>query len=285
MLLELFLWLEMSPCKGQRPANRMLFRSIVRSEGRRIVCAGALPNVVSPWRRAAPLWKTRAGLHRENRAPPIMVSKRADVPKLSNVASDDPELRASSRVRSRLEARRSSVMGSGSLDQQSPYDYPQAESTTPTQDRPPFQNNFERASSVIRRRDDDNESNVSRRTSSRAATEVGSHRPSPPTRISREYTSQHPMPSPTLRSPSVQSSLPTRKSYFQATSFSSPHTPNIQPGNRRYLNRNTPISADNARLTEARQRRLASLGQGSSARGLRAGSSSGKLSSVETEKG
>lgn len=210
----------------------------------------------------------------------IAVSKRTEDTSVSKVASDSPELRASSRVMSRLEARRSSMMGSSSLDRQSPQESPRTEITTPTQEKSPSSSQIDRTSSVIGRRDDDNESSVGRRPSSRAVTEFGSHRPSPQTRVSREYTSQHPMPSPILRSPSVQSSLPTRKSYFHSNPTSTPVTPKILPGNMRYLHRNTPLSADNTSLAEARQRRLASLGRGSSPEDLRAGSSSGKTSTV-----
>ena len=180
--------------------------------------------------------------------------------RLSRAVSEDPELRASSRVKSRLEARRTSLL----LGQRSPQDSsPQPETLTPTQDRTLIASKFERTSSVVRRRDDDNESIASRRPASRAATEVGTFNPSVQTRSSREYTSQHPLPSPAHPSPSVQSSMNTRKSYFTSNSTQSPKTPPAQLGSRRYQDRPTPPLTESARLAEARQRRIASLDQGS----------------------
>ena len=180
--------------------------------------------------------------------------------------SGEPEFRSSSRVMSRLEARRTSLaLGSSPLSRR---ESPQ-EASTPTQAVPPASSRLDRTSSVIHHNraseDTGDITNSSRRPLSRATTEVGQTRPSPQTKISREYTSQHPMPNHPQRSPSVQSSLPTRKSYFPPTS-QSPLTPNVQPGNRRYLDRSTPpSSSDSSRLAEARQRRIASLGQHTSA--------------------
>ena len=177
--------------------------------------------------------------------------------------SDEPEKRASSNVMKRLEARRSSLLASSSMSSRTTS--PQ-EVTTPTQTSTPFSSRLDRHSSTaLRTRLDGQESETSssRRPSSRAATEVGQMRPSPQTRISREYTSRHPMPGSSQQSPPTEPSLPTRKSYFGST-ISSPRTPSVQPGSRRYLDRSTPpSSADSAsaRIAEARQRRLASLGQ------------------------
>lgn len=180
--------------------------------------------------------------------------------------SGEPEFRSSSRVMSRLEARRTSLaLGSSPLSRrESPQEAP-----TPTQAVPPASSRLDRTSSVIHHsrpsEDTGDITSSSRRPLSRATTEIGQTRPSPQTRTSREYTSQHPMPNHLQRSPSVQSSLPTRKSYFPPTS-QSPLTPNVQPGNRRYLDRSTPpSSSDSSRLAEARQRRIASLGQHTSA--------------------
>ncbi|KAL9075284.1 MAG: hypothetical protein Q9161_001661 [Pseudevernia consocians] len=179
--------------------------------------------------------------------------------------SDEPEFRSSSRVMSRLEARRTSLaLGSSPLSRrESPQEAP-----TPTQAVPPASSRLDRTSSVIHRihaSEDQGDTTSSRRPLSRATTETGQIRPSPHTRASREYTSQHPMPNHPQRSPSVQSSLPTRKSYFPAAS-QSPLTPNVPLGNRRYFDRSTPpSSADSSRLAEARQRRIASLGQHTSA--------------------
>ena len=180
--------------------------------------------------------------------------------------SGEPEIRSSSRIMSRLEARRTSLaLGSSPLSRrESPQEAP-----TPTQAVPPTSSRLDRMSSVIHHSGASEETGditiSSRRPLSRATTEIGQTRPSPQTRTSREYTSQHPMPNHLQRSPSVQSSLPTRKSYFPPTSQSL-LTPNVQPGNRRYLDRSTPpSSSDSSRLAEARQRRIASLGQHTSA--------------------
>ena len=196
-------------------------------------------------------------------------------------ASLEPEARASSRVMSRLEARRTSLMSSSPL-------YGRRESAqegaSPTQTVTPLTSRLDRTSTVTlrsRAKEDEEGATEIKRPSSRAATEIGQLRPSPQTRISREYTSQHPMPKSSDRSPSVQSSLPPRKSYFSQVS-TSPLTPTVQPGNRRYLDRSTPpSSAENARLTEARQRRIASLGQHASAGQSRIGISTGRLRQSE----
>lgn len=196
-------------------------------------------------------------------------------------ASDDPELRSSSRVMSRLEARRTSLLGSSTS--YSRKESPQEAATPPSASTPTL-SRLDRTSSVLWRRDnEDEDSNTSRRPLSRAATEAGQMRPSPQTRISREYTSQHPLPGYAQRSPTVQSSLPPRKSYFPTTT-SSPMTPTVQPGNRRYLDRSTPpSSADNSRLAEARQRRIASLGQRTSAVPSRIGVLNGRSRQAESE--
>lgn len=176
--------------------------------------------------------------------------------------SEDPELRASSRVMSRLESRRTSLRGSASG--YSPREQSQ-EPATPTQTTSTFVSKRDRTSSVLRRRDNDEESKT-RRVPSRATTEVGQMRPSPQTRVSREYMSNHPLPTFPKRSPSVQSSVPTRKSYF-ANPLGLPSTPGnaLSPNRRTVLGSTPPSSAENARLVEARQRRLASLGQPNSA--------------------
>ena len=212
-------------------------------------------------------------------------AQRSEDPRFTRAVSEDPELRASSRVMSRLEARRTSLLGAGSVGLPSPKDSLPAELQTPTQERSPVLSKLERTSSVIRRRDEEDETSVGRRPLSRAATELGSHRPSPQTRSSREYTSQHPMPSLQHRSPSIQPSVPARKTYFSSSSTQSPVTPNVLPGNRRYLDRSTLLSAGSARLAEARQRRITSLGESSSAsntqRNIRG--PNGRLRQVEIE--
>ena len=179
--------------------------------------------------------------------------------------SDESQYRSSSRVMDRLEARRASLaLGSSPLNrQESPQEPP-----TSVQAVSPGSGRLDRVSSGIhssRVNEDQRDIVSSRRPLSRASTEIGQVRQSPQTRTSREYTSQHPMPNP-QRSPSVQSSLPARKSYFPSAS-QSPITPNMQLGSRRYLERSTPpSSADSSRLAEARQRRIASLSQHTSVR-------------------
>lgn len=194
-------------------------------------------------------------------------------------ASDEGEPRSSSKVMSRLEARRASLLASSPLNG---HRGSSQEPMVPAQTATPPSSRSDRTSSVFLRNCSNDEEAYApnpRRPLSRAATEVGQTRPSPQTRISREYTSQHPMPKPLERSPSIQTALPTRRSYFTSAT-SSPLTPTVQPGNKRYLDRSTPpSSADGARLAEARQRRIASLGQGQS----RIGVSSGRLRLSESE--
>lgn len=187
-------------------------------------------------------------------------------PRPFRATSEESQYRSSSRVMSRLEARRTSLaLGSSPLSHRESLQ----QSPMPTQAVSPGSGRFDRVSSGIprsRASDDQRDTTSSRRPLSRASTEIGQIRHSPQTRTPREYTSQHPMP---IRSPSVQSSLPTRKSYFPSSSQSpiTPNTPNMQPGNRRYLDRSTPPSSvDSSRLAEARQRRIASLSQHTSVR-------------------
>lgn len=179
---------------------------------------------------------------------------------ISRETSQEPEIRSGSRLLSRLEARRTSMMGLSNFNvvndglRRSPEDIanpiPAAPATTDRLDR--------RSSIVQSRRNHDGEDDTTTRAPSRAMTEI---RPSHRNRHSREYTPQHPLPSLHQRSPSMQSSLTASKSYFTPA----PSTPVVQPGHRRYLDRSAPSSADSARLAEARQQRLASLEQPASA--------------------
>ncbi|KAI4177138.1 MAG: hypothetical protein LQ343_000620 [Gyalolechia ehrenbergii] len=235
-------------------------------------------------------------------------------------SSQEPE-RSSSRIMSQLEARRSSLLAANTA---TPPNHPNMNdnsqtnspivhhhgSSTPTQPS----TRTDRTSSVLLRRrrtlDGNNNNNNNdnadslyanhtgpspRTTITAASSSSSEQRPSLMTRISREYTSQHPLPtlSHTQRSPSVRSSLPlasARRSYFPTVS-DSPPTPNyvIQPGSRRYISsaagdRQTPPSASSRvesntqRLAEARQQRIASLGQYSNG-------GSGRLRLVEGEIG
>lgn len=223
-------------------------------------------------------------------------------------SSQEPE-RSSSRIMSRLEARRSSLLATNTATPPNPQNtYSNSQTNSPIvlhqESSIPAQpsTRTDRASSVLlhRRRTLDsgningnsnsnnspntNPTGPSPRTTIAAASTSSEQRPSPITRISREYTSQHPLPtlSNAQRSPSVRTSLPSasvRRSYFPATtnSPSTPNSTNIQPGRRRYISaaaggeeRQTPPSASSGlesnaqRLAEARQQRIASLGQYSS---------------------
>ena len=225
-----------------------------------------------------------------NRAPPGIrdapssIIERSENPGFSRAASEDPELRASSRVMSRLEARRTSMLGAKSLGLPSPRDSPQSGLRTPTQETSPMLSKLHSTSSMIRHRDEDHESGPTRRPHSRAGTEVGSHRSTPQTRPSREYTSQHPMPDISRRSSSIQYALPSHKTYVSSPSTRSPLTPSVQPGNRRYLDRSTPPSTDSTRFTEPWQRRISSLGPISSTHSAaRSGVSNGRLRQSEME--
>lgn len=171
----------------------------------------------------------------------------------SRSASLERESRTSSRVMSRLEARRTSQVALNAQigrRESSPFEPPPlAQAAT-----------VSRASSVLlRRRNEEGELPTSR---SLVVTESGQSydHPSPSGRISREYTSQHPLPIYPKRSPSVQSSLPQRKSYFLNGSSTSPTTPSQQPRDRRYLDLSTPPSSGSSRLAEMRQKREASQG-------------------------
>ena len=224
-------------------------------------------------------------------------------PRMLRASTEEPEARSSSRIMSRLEARRSSLQAftSATRRESSPIN-----ASSPTQTAtPPVTTRLDRNSSALLRRrptedeeqspgaapsrldrtsahlrphhttEEDSNNRLSARSSSRVRAE-SSHLP--PKRISREYTSQHPLPGPTSstqRSPSVHSALPSRRTYFQATS-QAPVTPNVQPGNRRYLeHRSTPPSGESPKLAEARARRMALFEQhaGKSMEGSEVGSS------------
>ena len=177
----------------------------------------------------------------------------AEDSRLQRGSSLDPEFRPGSRIMNRLESRRTSILGLHA--NYSPKERPQDVPIPPHGSRPIASRQGSNSTVLLRRQTNDDEAHNHVRPVSRAMTEI---RPSPRERTSREYTSQHPLPSQPKRSPSVQSSQPARRSYFLTQS---PSTPTIQPGNRRYLDRSTPPSTDSARLAAARQRRIASLGQ------------------------
>ena len=180
--------------------------------------------------------------------------------------------RASSRAMSRFEARRASMQAlNSSLSRRG--SSPSEPAATPTQHQPQLITTSRAPSVLIRRRTDDGE-----RPLSRAITEAGqaNQRPSP-----REYTSQHPLPSHPQRSPSVQSSIPQRKSYFTNPNYS-PTTPNVQASSRRYLENSTPPSSGSLRQAQVRrQQRLASLEPDSGGRQQREGFFSRRTRPVE----
>ena len=178
------------------------------------------------------------------------------------VAKFEPESTSSSKVLSRLEARRSSLLSiggavSGSVGTRDRHH----ELATPTQANSSTVG-LSRTSTALHRlrRNTEEDGETTARAAPRTMTEYDHPNTAPRQFISREYMSQHPMHSIEQRSPSVQSSLPVRKSYFSGA-LRFPSTPIIQPGNRRYLDFSTPLSADSVRSAEARQQRLASLGQ------------------------
>ena len=172
----------------------------------------------------------------------------------ARAASLEPELRTSSRVMSRLEARRTSQLALNAQvgrRESSPF-----ESSTPTLPAHPV--TASRASSVLLSRPTEERELPHSRALTVSEIPRPYNRPSPHERISREHTSQHPLPSYPQRPPSGQSSLPPRKSYIFNSNANSPTTPSYQPQDRRYLDLSTPPSSGSTRLAEARQRREAS---------------------------
>lgn len=172
----------------------------------------------------------------------------------SRAASLEPELRTSSRVMSRSEARRASQVAlNAQLGRREPSPF-----ESPSLTQIPSSSTASRAPSVLIRRQTDEAELPPPRTL--AITEIPqSHsHASPQERRPREYKSQQRLPTYPQRSPSVQSSLPQRKSYFLNSNSNSPITPSSQPQDRRYLDQSTPPSSGSSRLAEMRQRREAS---------------------------
>ncbi|MCJ1377917.1 hypothetical protein MMC17_001013 [Xylographa soralifera] len=191
----------------------------------------------------------------------------AERPNYSRGASQEPEESSTSRVLSRLEARRTSVLGLQGLSQ-GPVrgKEQQGELGTPTS-AISTSSGVSRTSTVLQRArrvlEDDNERPM--RSVSRANTELGQYiAPRRQSSSTRDHLPQHAPSVQDLRTPAVQSSLPARRTYL--SNFSQqPSTPTAQHTSRQYLGRTTPNSADNARLAEARQRRYASFGHFNSA--------------------
>ena len=176
-----------------------------------------------------------------------------------NPRNGDADLEASSRVLSRLEARRTSLRtGLNSASSSNPgspqLEAPVSNKTISDQMSTPLRS----AAITGRRDDDDTESRISQRPLSRARTDAGSHPGSPYARTPREYTSKHPLPSPPKGSPFESSPTPARKPYFPPSTTNS----TVSNTNSPRWGKQDPVSQrpDNGRLAEARQRRLASLG-------------------------
>ncbi|KAL8996267.1 MAG: hypothetical protein Q9169_004198 [Polycauliona sp. 2 TL-2023] len=215
-----------------------------------------------------------------------------DAPPRLRASSQDPD-RPSSRIISRLEARRTSLLAFNSSPSAPPQSNSQNDSpvmqqhnvSTPTHPNP----RPSRSSIPFHRRRRTAESSTDTVTlHSRPGSRATEQRPILPTRMSREYTSQHPLPTLSnsanhqQRSPSIQSTSRERRSYFPyygSSNNNSPSTPlnnntmNGHQGSRRYLSserQTTPASADeNQRRAAERQQRIVSLGQYSSGRRLR----------------
>ena len=192
----------------------------------------------------------------------------AERPRYRRAASQDPEESSTSKVLSRFEARRTSVLGLPGLSQAALRgNEQQAELGTPTSAISNSSGIVSRTSTVLQRArrvlEDDNERPM--RSVSRANTELGHS--VPPRRQSsstRDHLPQHAPSIQDFRTPTVQSSLPVRRTYLSDFS-AQPSTPTAQHTSRQYLERRTPNSADNPRLAEARERRYASFGHFNSA--------------------
>ncbi|MCJ1284202.1 hypothetical protein MMC26_003533 [Xylographa opegraphella] len=191
----------------------------------------------------------------------------AERPNYSRGASQDPEESSTSRVLSRLEARRSSVLGLQGLSQGAVRGKEQRAELGTTTSAISNSSVVSRTSTVLQRArrvlEDDNERPM--RSASRTNTELGQYvsarRQSSST---RDHLPQNAPSVQDLRTSAAQSSLPTRRTYLSDFS-QQPSTPSAQHTSRQYLERKTPNSADNARLAEARQRRYASFGHFNSA--------------------
>ncbi|KAI9809512.1 MAG: hypothetical protein M1827_006818 [Pycnora praestabilis] len=226
---------------------------------------------------ASPPRNVTPSLQSENRDGPMNHGPRHDEPlrityQKRRAFSEEPEgqalARSDSRALSRLEARRTSLIG---LNVGNSPRGPTTDMSTPTQEsasspkRPTLTSNVP----LRARRGHDGKDEAAARAPSRTMTEVGQSRNSPREHVSREYTSRHPLPD---RSPSVQSSTPLRKHYF-----SSSISPGIVPltasasehgAGRKYLDRSAAVGSDRERestvpntIASDRAQRVASMGQ------------------------
>ena len=202
------------------------------------------------------------------------VKEDATDSRFQRAKSLDPEPTNTQRVLSRLEARRISLhkddfasMSASPLQDQ----YPEAK--TPTQAT------LNRTSTVLQRlrRNADDEVDNTIRPLSRAATELGRANTTGHTttstlsskRVSREYTSNHPLPSPETRALAAQSYLPHRRSYLSngAGNNQEPRTPQT-PGfssQRRYLSQTGEVGSS---LLESKRRSGLSGQYGTSGRSI-----------------
>lgn len=196
------------------------------------------------------------------------------ISRFQRARSLDPEPTTTQRVLSRLEARRTSLFNSGAASASvSPSIEHHPEAKTPTQAT------LNRTSTVLQRlrgrADDYGEVDSIVRPLSRATLELGRANTTGHTaaskRVSREYTSRHPLPSPESRSVTAQQALlPQRRSYLsngnvdaQQEAKRAPTTPGTALGQRRYLSQ----ASEGGSLLESR-RRLVSSGQYGAARSL-----------------
>ncbi len=188
---------------------------------------------------------------------------------------DDARPSVMSRVQSRLESRRASLLHNSIVSSPQEYSSPEIAVHIPSsahsqnQMQPTSSSRLNRAATRLRNRraqgavdgtdDSENDNSPSVRPVSRARTEVSLRHRSARDRTSlgREYTSSHPLPSfvrkgddsSAHRSPSViaGSGLPMRRAYASSntkaasSNANSPATPrdNIQPGYRRYVSSGT----------------------------------------------
>ncbi|KAL9117328.1 MAG: hypothetical protein Q9187_006136 [Circinaria calcarea] len=172
------------------------------------------------------------------------------------------ESTSTSRVISRLEARRSSLLGLGSDISGSIGDRDRREELAAPTKTTPSATVLNRTSTVLQRihRNTDDDGETIARLSPRVIAEHGHPTSAERQLTSREYIAQHPVHGLKQGPSSVQSSLPDPESYFsEASPF--PTTPIIQPGNRRHLDQSTLPFADSAHSVEAHQQRPVSLGQ------------------------
>lgn len=184
-------------------------------------------------------------------------------------SSEDPEMRSSSRLLNRLEVRRASMLqfAPPMAHRDSP-----PEANTPTQEMMTTTipartihsttSRIDRPSTLLLRKAPTSEATDASPSSSPLA-EISHYRsyPSSVERAQREHTSQQLISAPSQHSTSVQSSLPVRRNYF-STASSSPSTPMVQPGSRRYQDRGTtPPSVESARAAaDIRRERMAAVG-------------------------